>query len=322
MAEFDLIGRLARAIPGQGPGVELGIGDDAAILSPAPGQRLVVATDTLNENIHFLPDVHAADLGHKALAVNLSDLAAMGAEPRWVLMNLTLPGADEAWLDDFAEGFAALALSHGVSLVGGDTCQGPLSVTVTVLGNLPASGGLQRDGARAGDLVLVSGNLGDAALALNRRRADKPVEPHLAAAMDRPVPRLELGQGVLRLASACIDLSDGLLADLGHVARASGLGAVLDTGALPGSTALQGLPRNQRWNLQLCGGDDYELCFTVPPERRDEALSLGETHGLPLSVVGHMTEGKDVVCKGPDGAPFQPRALGWEHFRGTGLPDD
>jgi len=322
MAEFALIDRLARVIDVQGEGVELGIGDDAAILSLAPGKRLVASTDSLNENVHFLPGVDPSALGHKALAVNLSDLAAMGAEPRWALLNLTLPRGDDDWLDAFAEGFAALAREHHLVLVGGDTCQGPLSVTVTVLGTLAAGGGLQRDGARPGDLVLVSGALGDAALVLNRRRAGQDVVVDLASAMDRPVPRLALGQALNNLASACIDLSDGLLADLGHLARASGLGAVVETAALPASNALLSLPDDKRWNLQLCGGDDYELCFTVPADRRDEALALGESLGLPLAVVGRMEEGEGVRCEAPDGEAFAPEALAWEHFRQSGLPDD
>lgn len=319
MPEFALIERLAGIIPVQGPGVELSIGDDAALLAPEPGKRLVVSTDTLNESIHFLPDADPGGVGHKALAVSLSDLAAMGAEPRWALLNLSLPGADEAWLEAFCAGFAKLATTHGVTLVGGDTCEGPRSVTVTVLGSLAAGGSLRRDGAGAGDLVVVSGALGDAALALSLRQAGQEAGMEGMAALERPTPRLALGQGLRPLASACIDLSDGLYADVGHIARASGLGVEIDLGALPASPALLALPEEKRWNLQLCGGDDYELCFTVPAARRDEVQDLGDHLGLPLAVVGRMVTGDDVRCLRPDGRDYTPERPAWEHFRRRGL---
>lgn len=344
MPEFALIERLARAIPSRGPGVDLGIGDDAAVLAPEPGKRLAISSDTLNEGVHFLPGADPEALGHKALAVNLSDLAAMGAEPRWALLNLTLPEADADWLDAFARGFAGLATAHELALVGGDTTQGPLSLTVTVLGSLPAQGGLTRSGAGAGDRVFVSGTLGDAAYALGRRQAgvgDSAADlSGTDAALDRPSPRLALGQGLLRQATACIDVSDGLLADLGHVARASGLSAELELASLPGSETLLALPETQRWDLQLCGGDDYELCFTAPPERREAILALGEQLGLPLTEIGFMAAtdgaasgaggeatpaghglepGGNVRCRRPDGSDYTPARPAWEHFSRPGL---
>lgn len=314
VAEFGLIERLMRVMPVQGPGVACSIGDDAAILRPATGRELVVATDTLNEGIHFLPGADAHALGHKALAVNLSDIAAMGARPRWALLSLSLPVADKNWIDDFANGFARLAKRFGVTLVGGDTCSGPLSITVVILGDVPTGEALRRDTGMAGDLVYVSGTLGDAALALRGRLAGQPATADLDRALDCPRPQLELGRRLRGLATACIDLSDGLLADLGHLGRASGLGAEIQLDQLPASAHLAALGDAERWSLQLAGGDDYGLCFSVPESGSAVLPDISRDLGVGLTRVGRLVRGTRVQCLDAAQDEWTPPAQGWEHF--------
>lgn len=315
MSEFALIDRLAGRVPTSGPGVALSIGDDAAVLAGIDDQQLVACTDTLNVGTHFTDDARPGALGHKALAVNLSDVAAMGASPRWALLNLSLPDADAGWLDAFADGFGALARAHGVSLVGGDTCRGALSISVTVLGVVPPGSALRRDRAHAGDRVFVSGTLGDAALGLRERLAGRPVDATLARALDQPEPQVPLGEGLRLLASACIDLSDGLLADLGHLVRQSGLAARVDLHRLPASSFLQALPEPERFDLQLAGGEDYGLCFTAAPARQGEIESLAASLGVPVARIGELEPGSGIRCLHRDGRGFQPGKVGWEHFR-------
>jgi thiamine-monophosphate kinase len=321
-AEFDLIDRI-RARAGRRGDVVLGIGDDAALLAPPPGRLLVVAVDMLNEGVHFPHATAAADVGWKALAVNLSDLAAMGAEPAWCTLALALPRADPAWIDGFLDGFCALAGPHGVALVGGDTTRGPLSACVTVHGFAAPGAALRRDAARVGDDVWVSGTLGDAAAALSRLSA--PVAPAgidaaqaaaaLRARLDRPTPRVALGCALVGIAHACIDVSDGLLADLGHVARASGVGACLELDALPASTALGALfDAEARALLQCAGGDDYELCFTAPQASHGDVLRAARSACTPVTRVGRVVEGAGVRVLDPTGATWRPARAGYEHF--------
>lgn len=314
MAEFALIDRLARRVPTDGPGVVLSIGDDAALLDDLGGEHLVAATDTLNIGVHFLDGACPRSLGHKSLAVNLSDLAAMGARPRWALLNLSLPEADTGWLDAFADGFGALARAHGVCLVGGDTCRGSMSIGVTVLGTVPPGQALRRDGARAGDCIFVSGTLGDAALALRERLAGRAVSEALARSLDFPDPELALGAGLRSLASACIDLSDGLLADLGHVAGQSGLGARVELARLPASPSLLAIPDHERFGLQVAGGEDYGLCFCAGPERQEEIRSLAASLGVAVTMIGTLQAGEGVRCLRPDGSERSYGPAGWEHF--------
>jgi thiamine-monophosphate kinase len=314
MGEFDLIETIRAAGHAADPGLRLGIGDDAAVVDVPDGESLVVTTDTLNSGIHFLPSTPAENIGHKALAVNLSDLAAMGARPRWVTLNLSLPEADQAWVDAFMVGFYTLAGRFGVSLVGGDTCAGPMSITVTALGSVTEGRCLTRAGARPGDIVLVSGHLGDAALALAGMKSGEPVSARLAAALERPMPRVELGRALAGVATACIDLSDGLLADLGHLCKASGLGARLDLVSLPASSGLSGLDEQTRWNLQLGGGDDYELCFTIDPAIVESLAGKGGFDDLAITRVGEMTPEEGIRCLTPDGTDFQPERSGFGHF--------
>ena len=276
LGEFDVIAQLRERCALPRADVRVGIGDDGAVLRVPGGQQLVVAMDTLVEGVHFPRDTAAADIGWKALAVNLSDLAAMGAAPAWATLALTLPRALPRWLNDFAVGFARLARTHRVSLVGGDTTRGPLTVTVQAHGFVPSGAALLRAAARVGDAIYVSGTLGDAAagLAVAQRRlvgTRKADAAWLRARLDRPTPRVALGLALRGLAHAAIDVSDGLAADLTHVLDASRVGAEIDMTRLPCSSALRratpDAAHRARW--QLAGGDDYELCFTVP--RRAQA---------------------------------------------------
>jgi thiamine-monophosphate kinase len=315
-SEFSLIARYFAQCTAPREDVVLGVGDDAALVTVPTGCELVVTTDTLVAGVHFPPDTPPQALGHKSLAVNLSDLAAMGADARWATLALTLPTADTAWLEGFAAGFAALAQHFGVQLIGGDTTRGPLSITVQALGSVPAGQALRRGGAGVGDRVFVSGPLGDAALALARGESS-PGDP-LRLRLDRPEPRLALGCALRGLASSAIDLSDGLLADLGHIIAASGLGAELSLARVPRSEAFrrwaQGRPEDQVMELLLAGGDDYELCFTVPEARGAEAQALLERLGLAGGEVGRIQSGPGLHCLRADGSRFEPQRLGFDHF--------
>jgi thiamine-monophosphate kinase len=270
LGEFQLIDRFFRDLGARRDDVPLGVGDDAALVRPPSGQSLAIAVDTLVEGVHFLPDDPPDSIGHRALAVNLSDLAAMGAEPAWFLLALTLATVDEPWLQRFAAGMGGLAKAHGVALIGGDTTSGRLTVSVTVVGFVPQALALRRDGARPGDAIYVSGTPGDAAAGLALRQGRLTAPPagadRLLARFLWPTPRLELGLRLRGLASACIDVSDGLGGDLGKLCRASGVGAEIDSARLPLSDALRELlPGPRAAAFALRGGDDYELLFTAPP---------------------------------------------------------
>nr|WP_283254730.1 thiamine-phosphate kinase [Luteimonas galliterrae] len=295
--------------------VILGIGDDAALLQVPAGKQLVVAMDTLNEGVHFPPETMAADIGWKSLAVNLSDLSAMGAQPAWCTLSLSLPQADRAWLDEFLDGFLALAASHGVALVGGDTTRGPLSVCVTAHGFVDEGRALRRDGARPGDDVWVSGTLGDAAAALAQWRDGEPVVSALKTRLDRPTPRTALGLALHGIANACIDVSDGLLADLGHVCRSSGVGAEISVMELPASDALLGaFDEGTRFIFQATGGDDYELCFAAPEHCRDAIEAIGEQERIRVTRIGRIIAGQGVRALRRDGSPWAPPSAGYTHF--------
>jgi thiamine-monophosphate kinase len=314
VSEFDLIGRIRDRV-GSRADVILGIGDDAALLRVPPGKLLVVATDTLNVDVHFPADTAAADLGWKALAVNLSDLAAMGARPAWCTLSLSLPHADEAWLDGFLDGFLALAHKHDVALVGGDTTRGPLSICVTVHGLVDPDDVLRRDAAQVDDDIWVTGTLGDAAAALVQLRAGGAADGALRARLDRPTPRIEIAQALARIAHAGIDLSDGLLADLGHVCTASGVGAMVELDTLPASPMLAArFNAEARQVLQASGGDDYELCFTAMPTQRDAIGQLARGHDVPITRVGRILAGTGVNCVDAHGQPWHAPRSGYVHF--------
>ncbi|PZP64054.1 MAG: thiamine-phosphate kinase [Pseudoxanthomonas spadix] len=312
-SEFDLIARI-RARAGTRDDVVLGIGDDAALLAMPPGMALVVTADTLNAGVHFFPDVAPADLGWKALAVNLSDLAAMGARPAWCTLSLSLPQADPAWIEGFLDGFCDLAARHGIALVGGDTTRGPLSVSITAMGHVEAGHALRRDGARVGDEIWVTGTPGDAAAALQSLLSGAAVDRALRARLDRPTPRVEAGRGLLGVASACVDISDGLLADLGHLCRRSGVGAQVQLEQLPVSRALAGFRPQLRWAWQAGGGDDYELCFTAAPQRADEVQAALDFAGVPGARIGRIVAGQGVQALDAAGALWQAPRVGYDHF--------
>jgi len=322
MREFDLIRRLQERICiAQAPfrsQCVLGIGDDAAVLELPAERQLVVCTDSLVEGVHFPVPTPAAAIGHKALAVNLSDLAAMGAEPAWFFLALTLPAGDPEWLEAFAQGMAGLAEQAGTFLSGGDVTTGPLNVCVTALGVIESGQALTRSGARPGDLVVVSGRPGAAAHALAILQAGGTPTNADRAALDFPAPRLRLGRVLRGVATACIDLSDGLLADLGHVLDASAAGAELDLQKLPCPSGLAGLPERERWPLQLSGGDDYELCFTIPAASREQLPELSRAADVELTVIGVVTERPGLVTRDPGGGVYRQARAGYEHFGDSG----
>jgi len=314
MAEFDLIARI-RARAGARDDVLLGIGDDAAVLRVPAGHDLVVSTDTLSIGVHFPPETAPSDIGWKALAVNLSDLAAMGATPAWCTLNLTLPDADSKWLDAFLDGFLQLAAQHRIALVGGDTTRGPLSITVTVHGFVPHGAALLRSGAQVGDLVCVTGTLGNAAGALRQWQRGVPIHSRLGSSLMRPTPRIELGQFLRGLATACIDISDGLLADLGHVLAASGVGAEIEIAELPTSAVLASkFDEAERRELQLSGGDDYELCFTVPAGHAMDVIAATTDVDFPIRRIGRIEAQRGLRLRELDGTVHAVAARGYRHF--------
>jgi thiamine-monophosphate kinase len=324
ITEFDLIRRYFAGMTPSRADVSLGIGDDAALVRVPPEQRLAVSIDTLVCGVHFLPTVSPQALGHKSLAVNLSDLAAMGAEPAWVTLALTLPAADESWLQGFAEGFAALARRYGVSLIGGDTTRGPLSLTVQVHGFVPEDRVLRRSGAQLGDDIYVTGCLGDAALYLKLQQSGAPLPADvdiLRQRLERPEPRIEAGMALRDLATSAIDISDGLLADLGHILEASGVGASLSLDQLPLSAQFADwLSRSGDWTPALAGGDDYELCFTAPPERGLQIERVADELGVAMKRIGRIEQAPGLRVQMPDGSPWPGSAMGFDHFAG-GDPD-
>ncbi|MCD9027069.1 thiamine-phosphate kinase [Luteimonas sp. BDR2-5] len=313
--EFDLIARIRARVAARDD-VVLGIGDDAAIVQLPPGRQLVVAMDTLNAGVHFPDGSAPAGIGWKSLAVNLSDLAAMAATPAWCTLSLSLPASDPAWVDGFLDGFLALAAEHGVALVGGDTTRGPLSVCVAVHGLVAPGRALRRDGAVAGDDIWVSGTLGDAAAALMQWSAgDAAPDPWLRARLDRPTPRVALGESLAAIAHAAIDVSDGLLADLGHVCQAGGVGAEIDVDALPASPALRSLHAGDaRRRLQATGGDDYELCFAAPMQARAAVARAAAGSGCAVTRVGRIVAGQGVDARDATGMPWRADRSGFDHF--------
>jgi thiamine-monophosphate kinase len=265
--------------------------------------------------VHFPPDTAPFDIGWKALAVNLSDLAAMGAEPAWCTLNLALPTADGDWLDAFLDGFLRLASRFRVALVGGDTTRGPLSVTVTVHGFVPHGTALRRSGAQVGDLVCVTGTLGNAAGALLQWQRGVPIHTKLCSFLMRPTPRVELGQVLRGLATACIDISDGLLADLSHVLAASCVGAEIELAGVPASAVLVAkFDATERRELQLCGGDDYELCFTVSPEHAMDVIAATTDAGFPITRIGRIVAQRGLRLREVDGTVHAVAPRGYRHF--------
>ena len=319
MGEFDLI---ARYFTRPGRHAVLGVGDDCALLQPQAGMQLAVSSDMLVEGRHFLSITPAAALGHKALAVNLSDLAACGAKPLAFTLALALPFIDENWLAGFSKGLWDLADAHGCELIGGDTTQGPLNICITVLGEVPPGDALLRQHAQVGDDIYISGTVGDARLALEVFKGTVSLEAtYFEAArlrMERPIPRIELGLALRGVANAAIDVSDGLLGDLGHILQRSQVGAVIETAWVQDSAAIsdamQSVAFNKRLDFALAGGDDYELLFTAPPDQADEVLEAGEQCGVSITCIGRITPVAGVQVLDLQGLPMSRRFASFDHF--------
>lgn len=323
MGEFDLIARYFARPAKRSP---LGTGDDCALLAPAPGMQLAVSSDMLVEGRHFLSTVDPARLGHKALAVNLSDLAACGAKPLAFTLALSLPAVDEAWLEGFSRGLFALADAHDCELVGGDTTRGPLNICITVFGEVPAGAALLRSGARAGDDLWVSGTLGDARLALEVFRGTLSLPGELfdiaRQRMETPTPRNALGQSLQGIATAAVDVSDGLVGDLGHILRASGVGAQVDADAAVARMRLPAHPLAAQAALtpellRLCalsGGDDYELLFTAPADRRDAVAAAAQRADTPVARIGRIEAEHGLRIVDARGTPVAQRFGAFDHF--------
>lgn len=318
--EFSLIARYFDRVTSSRRDVDTGIGDDCALLNVPEKQTLAISTDTLVSGIHFLPDIDPADLAYKALAVNVSDLAAMGADPAWLTLALTLPGVDEPWLKAFSDSLFEQLNYYDMQLIGGDTTRGPLSMTLGIHGYVPVGRALKRRGAKPGDWIYVTGTLGDSAagLAILQQRlqvADANDACYLVQRHLRPTPRVLHGQALRNLASSAIDLSDGLISDLGHILAASGCGARVDLDALPYSSAFERHVEAEpalRWALS--GGEDYELCFTIPELNRG-ALDVAVAHlGAPVTCIGQMSADVEGLNFTRDGKPVQLDWKGYDHF--------
>ena len=313
--EFELIHRHLTSLGAGRKDVLLGPGDDAALVQPPPGQQLAMTMDTLLAGRHFPHDLPAEAVGHRALAANLSDLAAMGAEPAWALLGLALPDADEGWLAGFVRGLGDLARRFGVAVVGGDLVQGPLGVSIQLTGFAPAGGALRRDRARPGDDIWVSGALGGAMAALEHGLAAlEQTDPGLYARFAAPEPRVDLGSRLVGIATSAIDVSDGLAADLLHILNASGTGAAVFSESVPvDSGAATYFPASRALEFALAGGDDYELCFTAPPGRADAVREAAAGCGLEVSRIGQCVSGAGLEITRGDQV-LELGSVGWNHF--------
>ena len=331
MGEFDVIERYFKRPARK---AALGVGDDCALIMPTAGMQLAISSDMLVEGRHFLSTVHPSHLGHKALAVNLSDLAASGAEPLAFTLALALPRVDEAWLAGFSEGLFQLADAHNCELIGGDTTQGPLNICITVFGEVPPGDALLRHNAQVGDDIYISGTVGDARLALEVFRGTQSLDAHVfeqvRARMEQPTPRVQLGLELRAIANAAIDVSDGLLGDLGHILKRSNVGAEINTdwlqtaGSFSGSLNehthagispwLAALPFNKRLEFAMSGGDDYELCFTAPVNQRELVHAAAWESDTPVTRIGRITETSGLVVLDPQGQPITRRFASFDHF--------
>lgn len=316
MSEFDLIDRFFKK---PASSAYLGIGDDAALLKPNKGCQLAISTDMMVAGTHFLMDCHPYLIGWKSLAVNISDMAAMGADPRWATLAIALPRKDEAWLEGFSNGFFDCAKRYHVELIGGDTTRGPLNICVQIIGEVPDGKALRRDGARAGDDIWVSGNLGDAALALSGLQGQLELDPEdlevLRVRLEHPEPRVMLGSSLRDIATSAIDISDGLVADLGHILKASRAGGVVEFTNVPHSRTVSGyLQQDSVKEMVLSGGDDYELCFTASPGHRDAILAIAEKLALKLSRIGTVTDLGTLTILDSNQQAIPLGKAGFDHF--------
>ncbi len=318
MNEFALIAQYFTRPPRAGTHLRLGIGDDCALLDLPVGETLAISTDMLVGGRRFFGGTDPEALGHKALAVNLSDLAAMGATPLGFSLALALPAADAGWLDGFARGLFALADAYELQLIGGDTTKGPLNICITIYGSLPPDAALRRDGARAGDEIWVSGTLGDARLGLEalqgKRLLDRTLLRPASARLHRPEPRVGLGLALRGIAHAAIDVSDGLMGDLAHILERSGVGAVIDADALPCGEALSAQDTDLRREFALNGGDDYELCFTAAPAQAAAVLAAAQASGVRVTRIGRIVDAHGLQVTDGDGQPLAIAAHSFDHF--------
>ncbi len=317
LSEFDLI---QRYFTRSTPDAVLGVGDDAALVRVNEHMELAISTDMLVSGTHFFADADPFLLGHKALAVNLSDMAAIGAQPRWIILALSLPEASEVWLEKFSAGFFSLANEHRVSLIGGDTTRGPLNICVTIMGEIPHGKALRRSNAKVGDDIWVSGKLGDAALALaHLQERVQLTDIEFSACVPslyQPTPRVALGLVLRDIAHSAIDISDGLLADLGNILKASRVGAEIFFSALPISSVMQSIhDKKLIQQFVLAGGDDYELCFTAPKTQRARIEQLSLNMSLPLTPIGHITAASGCIVHAQNRQPIYLNKSGYDHFR-------
>ena len=317
-AELSEFGLIRRYFTQPAKRAILGVGDDCALLGPRPGHELAISTDMLVAGRHFFADAEPRALGHKALAVNLSDLAAMGAEPRAFTLAVALPEANPAWLKPFSEGLLALADVFHCELIGGDTTRGPLTLSLTVFGDVPAAAALRRDAARVGDDVWLSGTVGDARLALGALRSEWTLTPEALAQvqprMDMPTPRIALGLALRNIARAALDVSDGLLGDLGHILTQSRVGATITVDHVPRSATLAAQSPALQLQCTLAGGDDYELCFTAPAEARDAVLAAGQRAGVAVTRIGRIDADAGLRLIDAQGAPVVFTHGSFDHF--------
>jgi len=318
LSEFQLINRyFKRATRADGP-VKLGVGDDCALLQPPSGELLAVSTDMLIEGRHFFTGANPYDLGYKALAVNLSDLAAMGAQPMSFTLALALPASDPHWLQAFSEGLFHLADAQSIELIGGDTTRGSLAISITVLGSVPSTQALKRSGAQAGDELWISGTLGDARLALEVLQNKRTLVPDLFAKaserLHRPEPRVALGLALLGIASAAIDVSDGLLGDLGHLLNQSSLSATLFANDLPFGEALVSQTIDTRYSLALNGGDDYELCFSAAADQHQAVIDAGRRSQTAVTRIGRLSKGSGIHVQDYQGNLISAANHSFDHF--------
>ncbi len=301
MNEFDLIHEYF-TWPIKDPSVTLGVGDDAALLNLEQGYQVVTTIDTLVEGVHFSASTPAKDIAHKSLAVNLSDIASMGAKAKYFTLAITLPKTDKSWLQEFSDSLRQLSGQYEVSLVGGDTTRGPLNITITMMGIVESSKALTRSGARPGDGVYVSGTIGDAGFCLWKLSNGLIPSNQELKRLNRPTPRVELGLVLKNLASACIDISDGLEQDLSHILKASSVGAVIEVEKIPISEALLGhIKDTNDWSIPLCGGDDYELCFTIPESNEGVLKKASKSCNVNITRIGVVSESLGLQIKGFDG---------------------
>lgn len=317
MSEFDLINRFFKPEAVHRNDVKLGIGDDCAILDVPRGKQLCVSTDTLISGVHFPETTSAHDIGHKALAVNLSDLAAMGAEPAWVSLALTLPEHNPVWLQDFIDGFNGLATQYNVSLIGGDTTRGHLTITVQVFGLIEEGQAMRRDRAQANQLIYVTGTLGDAGLGLKQimGQINNSSLNYCIQRLNRPIPRIDIARKLIQFSDCAIDISDGLMADLGHILERSQCGAELQLQNIPLSDEVRHYYGKQiDWTQILSAGDDYELCFTCDKNNAAPLQTLARDQGIDITCIGRITTGSGIICVDDNGGILDIKNTGYNHF--------